>query len=132
MEYSKRVLRALASTVYAYEKSIADLENGEPIYVVHRRWDNYGLFSSCRMCLAVGEDNRFSGGDGCAVCPLGPEHLGCNSDIGGAPWELDSALSFQMMRDMRSSGCGVLPALRRRLKWIIKKAEKNGVELVEA
>jgi len=118
-KYSEAMLCALEDTVYAYEKSICDLENGVSAHAIGEQWIDYG--NACRLCFVAGIRRR--SGFNCERCPLGPELVGCTNCV--------TYRRLKLSVRFGSNFNVLLPDLRARLAWIISKAASNGVVLEE-
>ena len=68
-------LIALSTTIFNYEQSIIDLENGIPASTVWRRWVGYGDYNKCLLCKSVDVDHLTQ--HNCTLCVLGPKERGC-------------------------------------------------------
>lgn len=137
--FSTKVLRALEKTVQAYEQAILDLETGqESLMEVARRWGEYGSVHVCRLCQSVGGTN-------CYLCVLqrpGQRHaspdLGCSVGPGAAATmgrlidTLHVVMESQSRRENQRLRRELLAAFKARLAWILKRADENGIELVES
>ena len=111
-------LRALETTVQAYEQAIIDLEAGD-VEGVHRRWAKWGTWYGCHLCVSVW-DQAVNCQD-CERCVLGPEDFGCMDQTYA---RLNTALCEEESADH------LLDALRGRLRHILQLAKLNGIILV--
>lgn len=119
-EYTKRMLRALESTIFAYEKAIVFLEEGGGETVIAKKWLGYGSKTACRLCVAVGA--RWERGvwinPKCSMCILWEKKPFCLPCY-------DETLE-NLSGSIRDLGEPLLNCLKARLKWILKRVEKNG------
>lgn len=115
-------LRALEKTVYAYEKSIADLENGVPEREVRYRLIMAG--STPVLCKSVGYRDK-----ACLRCVLYLEkgnHY-CNSTRMERPHHIMACSVWRPKEKCRP----LLAALRIYLEAILKRVDERGYELME-
>lgn len=119
MDYTKKHLAAVESLVYKYEKAIVDLENGDAdLEKIRRRWENYGLRDHCALCKTTTSTIKFFGD--CRKCVLGPGEDGCVTSSFG-----------QVIKWVRQGihPVSLVHTLRVRLNWLLKKIDRNGIEV---
>ena len=119
-------LRALEKLVYAYEKSIADLENGVSVNEVAGRWCGYGSSYACLLCQSVTTHKKLV--RRCNRCVLGSAGGMSNCVRFGSMSKSRNELMYALC--WRTEGPLVIP-LRARLKAILKCVDERGYELVE-
>lgn len=117
-------LRALETTVQAYEQAILDLKAGD-IRGVRDRWSDWGYSQVCRLCDSVTKDPEgFENIPDCGRCVLGPYQYGCcdrtRIKLLEELWEWEGMESGDLLR-----------AFRARLRFILQRAARNGIILVE-
>lgn len=95
------VEHAAQEMLSAYDRAIAHLSDSpttEEVCVIVEKWDTFGEFHSCKLCVATGTNDVDSH---CDLCPLGPQTRGC---IKGTMRD-----SFRDLRDavsrIRDTGC---------------------------
>ena len=123
-------LRALETTVQAYEQAILDLRT--PGSELSAAWTDFGEYHTCDLCISV--DVTMADHDGCARCVLGPEAVGCTR--GTTYQEMRRALHAHAYdglfgRKERALNAWLLVSFRRRLRFILQRAARNGIVLVE-
>ena len=122
---TKKMVKALEGTVYAYEKAICDLENGDEL---HPDWSNYGSAISCRLCNAMNE------GIGSPQC-----QEKCFLGLGNGPIAPCTTPRYKVLantlnwisgsRTMRDKE--LLEHLKARLAWILDLVDERDWELVK-
>ena len=126
MTYSKQMLKALEDTVYTYEQTIIDLEEGyKNVEEVCDDWKGYGYVGFCRFCqvVEVVDDNM-----DCSQCVLDTDtpgiELPCAHEDNYSGRILLSSILIKHKAQL-------IKALKNRRDFIIKRAEENGVVLEE-
>lgn len=112
-------LRALETTVQAYEQAIIDLKAGD-LVGVRSRWRKWGTWYGCRLCISVWD--QAANCQDCERCVLGPEDFGCMDQT---YTRLNTALCEE------EDATRLLEALRGRLHFILQRAAHNGIVLVK-
>lgn len=134
--YSKEMLAAFETTIQVYEQAILDLDcNEAPIGIVAAKWRHYGSRHSCRLCkvISYGGDNGFCKGCVLENFPEDSEdgNQSCETDDSGVN-ELHEVLKSINDKNIPNEGKeskrpALLKALRFRHKWLLNRAEENGI-----
>ena len=115
-EFTKKALTTMEDTIFAYDKSIYDLENGEDFGKVFNKWRSYGR--GCRLCSALSWD--------CSECPLGGGDGCCTGPTMGPTYD---KLENLARNDNNPTKRKLLSALKARREALLQQFSRNGWEL---
>jgi len=119
MYCSQMHLEDMAEIVQRYEQSIVDFEeNGVSEITIRERWCHYG--ECCSLCDSA-QTHYPPECEGCLLAPM--------CDDSGVDYEAGS--TYDAMCSAARGIRRLIPALKNRLAWILKRMDENGYEIVE-